>query len=82
MRIAQFIAVAHPLVAPRILEENDLISTLPMYTRISEWVEVEFPQLPANDYRPRQLETLAKEEEELRQRLNTVAAARASLQAT
>lgn len=83
MKIAQF-RCTNPALSQRVcvLEEGDLASTLPMYSRISEWVEVEFPQLPPESYLPHQLETLAREEQELREKLTRVTAVRASLQPT
>jgi hypothetical protein len=80
MKIAQFQNVTMPHLAPRVFAEGDVSTTLSMYARISEWVEVEFPQLPEQDYVPRQIQALAQEEQDLREKLEKVTAARASLQ--
>jgi len=77
MKIAQFRDAANSVL--KVMAEDDICATLPMYSRISEWVEVDFPQLPPADYLPRQLQTLDHEEQELREKLNRVAAARARL---
>ena len=78
MRIALFQAPAHPQ-CPRVIAEDDITSRLSMYTRVSEWVDVEFQPLPPEDYLSKQREILAAEEQELREKLDRVAAARASL---
>jgi hypothetical protein len=78
MKIAQFRDTANSVV--KILAEDDICATLPMYTRTSEWVEVDFPQLPPADYLPKQLQSLDREEQELREKLSRVSQARARLQ--
>jgi hypothetical protein len=82
MKIAQFRDNVRPHISPRVFEEGDVSAALPMYARISEWVEVEFPQLPAEDYLPRQLQYLEHEERVLLEKLGKVNAARNSLQNT
>lgn len=79
MRIALFQAPAHPL-CPKVLAEDDVTSKLSMYTRVSEWVDIEFPPLPPEDYLSKQREILAAEEQELREKLSRVSQARATLQ--
>lgn len=78
MKIAQFREVSHGLT--KVLAEDDVTSTLPMFTRVSEWVEVDFPQLPPADYRLRQIQALDREEQELREKLSRVSQVRAKLQ--
>lgn len=79
MRIALFHAPAHPS-CPRVMAEDDISCQLSMYTRVSEWIEVEFPPLPPENYLQKQRNILAAEEEELRARLATVSAERTRLE--
>lgn len=81
MKIAQFQDVARPKLVS-VFQEGNICTTLPMYTRISEWVEVDFPPLPAESYLPHQLQALDQAERELREQLSKVTEARASLQPT
>lgn len=79
MRIALFHAPAHPS-CPRVMAEDDISCQLSMYTRVSEWVEVEFPPLPPENYLQKQRNILAAQEEELRTRLATISTERARLE--
>ena len=80
MKIAQFCDNIRPQLI-QVFEEGNISASLPMYTRVSEWIDVEFPQLPAETHRPRQLEALNREEQELREKLSRVEAVRATLKA-
>lgn len=79
MKIAQFRDNVRPKLLS-VLQEGSLSAGMDMYTRVSEWVEVDFPQLPPEAHMPQQLQALAREEAELREKLGRVAAIRASLQ--
>lgn len=78
MKIAQFRDNVRPQLIS-IFQEGHVSTTLPMYTRVSEWVEIEFPPLPREDHVPQQLQALDREEQELRAQLNRISDARASL---
>lgn len=78
MKIAQFRSIEHGVM--KVFAEDDLMCTLPMYARISEWIEVEFPKLPVTDYLPKQIHALDQQEQELREKLGRLAMIRASLQ--
>lgn len=77
MKIAQFRDTANRVT--KVFAEDDISATLAMFTRISEWIEVDFPALPAETYRRQELQSLDREEQELRERLSRVAAVRTTL---
>ncbi len=78
MKIAQFQDNTRPQVIS-IFPEDHICMNLPMYTRVSEWVDVEFRPLPPSAYCAQQLRALDVKEQELRDSLREVAEVRASL---
>lgn len=79
MRIAQFRADTHPKAPLVVLEEDSVTSKLPMYTRVSEWTEIEFRPLPLEQHLPRRVRALDTEANELRSRLAQIESIRAAM---